>query len=340
MAHSSGVKTLIIGPAWVGDMVMAHSLVQCLATQHAHLQLHMAAPPATAPVAQRMAEVDVVHVLDFPHGEFGWAKRRAVGGQFRSEHFDQAFVLPNSWKSALVPWFAGIPKRTGWHGEARFGLLNDRRKLDKTAYPLMIERFMALADPHGGLPAKPYPLPELQPDDANLEKLLDQHNLATEHVAVLCPGAEFGAAKKWPVQHYATVAQQLLSQGWQVWLMGSPNDAADCDAIAALNNGETGLINLAGKTSLLDAIDLLSVADQVICNDSGLMHVACALGRPTIGVFGSTSPGFTPPLGPRAIVVERKLDCRPCFQRTCPLGHMDCLTKLAPAQVLEQVSIR
>jgi len=339
MANPSGVKALIVAPAWVGDMVMAHTLVQCLAQCHTHLELHVAAPPATAALATRMTEVEHVHIADFPHGEFGWSKRRATGKRFRAIGFDEAYVLPNSWKSALTPFFAGIPRRVGWRGEARYGLLNDRRRLDENLYPLMIERFMALADPAGALPPKPYPLPKLQADADNLERTLSELGLGEagrENVAVLCPGAEFGAAKKWPAEHYAAVANALLQADWQVWLMGSPNDAQDCQAIAM---AATGARNLAGRTSLLDALDLMSVARQVVCNDSGLMHIACALDRPTVGIFGSTSAQFTPPLGELAVVVERNLDCRPCFQRTCPLGHLDCLRGLAPQQVIERLGV-
>ncbi len=328
------MKALIIAPAWVGDMVMAHTLVQCLAARHDQLELHVVAPPATAPLASRMSEVQAVYTANFPHGEFGWSKRRQLGAQLAGHQFDVAYVLPNSWKSALVPWFAGVPRRVGWQGEARFVLLNDRRKLDKSAYPLMIERFMALADEAGRLPATPYPLPTLQVDAANQARCLEKFGLHTGQVTALCPGAEFGAAKKWPAQHYAAVARELLKRGGQVWLMGSPNDADDAEQIAGL---APGCVNLAGRTQLLEAVDLLSLCDQVVCNDSGLMHIACALGRPTVGVFGSTSPGFTPPLGDAAKVVALELACRPCFQRTCPLGHLDCLRTLKPELVLDQL---
>jgi heptosyltransferase-2 len=223
----------------------------------------------------------------------------------------------------------------GWQGEARHVLLNDRRKLDAAKYPLMIERFMALADDQGQLPAKPYPVPQLQTDQDNLTRCLLALGLTDENVTALCPGAEFGAAKKWPAEHYAAVARSILQRGGQVWLMGSPNDALDCEAIEQL---APGCVNLAGRTKLVDALDLLSVCRQVVCNDSGLMHVACALGRPTVGVFGSTSPDFTPPLGEAAQVVQLDLDCRPCFQRTCPLGHLDCLRKLEPQLVLDRLS--
>ena len=315
---------------------MAHTLVQCLAAQFEDLDLHVAAPPATAPLAERMAEVGTVYTMDFPHGEFGFFKRRRMGRQLAAERFDTAYVLSNTWKSALLPFFARIPRRVGWQGEARFILLNDRRRLDRQQYPLMIERFMALADDDGRLPDKPYPLPKLQVDAENLNRCLQDFELDADNVTALCPGAEFGAAKKWPAAHYAVVARTLLERGGQVWLMGSPNDVQDCEDIA---RQAPGCVNLAGRTRLIDALDLLSVCRQVVCNDSGLMHVACALERLTIGIFGSTSPAFTPPLGEHARVVQVELECRPCFQRTCPLQHLDCLRTLQPQMVLDRLSV-
>lgn len=330
------MKALIIAPAWVGDMVMAHTLVQRLSALHTQIELHVAAPGATAPLAARMAEISAVHTMDFDHGELGLAKRRKLGRSLRSQGYAVAYVLPNSWKSALVPFFAGISRRVGWRGEARYVLLNDCRKLDQMAYPLMIERCMALAEPNGALPDKPYPQPVLQTDPNNLARCLSALDLSPERVTVMCPGAEFGAAKKWPAEHYAEVATAVMSAGGQVWLMGSPKDVADC---VAISEAAPGVENLAGRTTLLDALDLMSVAQQVVCNDSGLMHIACALNKPTLGIFGSTSPAFTPPLCDTAVVVEQTLGCRPCFQRTCPLGHMDCLVKLMPQQVIGQLSL-
>jgi heptosyltransferase-2 len=330
------VKALVIAPAWVGDMVMAHTLVQRLSVLQPGVELHVAAPRATATLAARMAEVSQVHTLDFDHGELGLVKRRALGHSLRSYGYAVAYVLPNSWKSALVPFFAGISRRVGWQGEARYVLLNDRRKLDQARYPLMIERCMALAEINGALPDKPYPRPVLQTDADNLARCLSTLGLTPERATVMCPGAEFGAAKKWPAEHYAEVARAVMSAGRQVWLMGSPKEIEDC---AAIEEAAPGVQNLAGRTTLLDALDLMSVAEQVVCNDSGLMHMACALNKPTVGIFGSTSPEFTPPLCDSAVVVEHTLACRPCFQRTCPLGHMDCLVKLMPQQVIGQLGL-
>jgi len=334
MALAGGVKALVIAPAWVGDMVMAHSLLQLLAAQHNSLQLHVLAPPATAALATRMREVHEVHTLEIRHGELRLRQRQQVAARLSQIGFQKAYVLPNSWKSALIPYLAGVPERIGWRGEARFILLNRQKMLNKHQYPLMIERFMALASDAWKLPDKPYPLPRLLADDENLARILQAFALTPDNVTILCPGAEFGEAKKWPAEHYAEVARRLLQSGRQVWLLGSPKDVDDCAAIARL---APGVENLAGHTSLVDAIDLLSVAQQVICNDSGLMHVACALDKPTVGIFGSTSAQFTPPLGDKAQVVERQLDCRPCFQRTCPLGHLDCLRQLMPDQIMQHV---
>ncbi len=333
MAHAGVEKTLIVGPAWVGDMVMSHTLVQLIARTAPDGEIHMVAPPATAPIAERMAEVDQVHRVEFAHGEFGWSARRSAGKSLRLEGFTRAYVLPNSWKSALLVWFAGIPQRIGWHGEARYGLLNDRRILDKDRYGLMIERFMALADADGKLPDKPYPEPRLEADLSRVETLRKTLSLAEAGIA-LCPGAEFGPAKKWPAEHFAQVAQALCDSGHEVWLMGSPNDAEDAAKIEGL---VPDVRNLTGRTSLTDAVDILSRATAAVCNDSGLMHVACALGVRTVGIFGSTSPEFTPPLGDKATVIATDIECRPCFERVCPLGHLRCLRDIHPDQVTERL---
>ncbi len=329
------MKVLIVAPAWVGDMVMAHTLVQVLHAD-ADPTIAMLAPPATAPLAERMPGVADVVVLDVSHGELGLGKRRAMGLKLRSGAFDVAYVLPNSFKSALVPFWARIPQRIGWQGEARLGVLNLRRRLDRERYPLMIERFMALGREPEAAMLSPYPQPRLTADPANRDTVVERLSLNLDMpVTVLCPGAEYGEAKRWPERHFATVANYVASTGHPVWLVGSPNDQPVCANIAAL---APAAINLAGRTSLLDAVDLLSLATQVVCNDSGLMHVACALDRPVVVVYGSTSPAFTPPLSGAATVLHEDLDCRPCFQRECPLGHLNCLNQLDPSRVIEALN--
>jgi len=237
-----------------------------------------------------------------------------------------------------VPFFAGIPKRTGWKGEMRYGLLNDVRNLDKQRLPLMIERFMALAyEPDAALP-KPYPQPRLVIDNASREAALAKFGLSLDRpVLALCPGAEFGEAKRWPAEHYAKVAELKIRAGWQVWLFGSKNDHPGCEEIRArlIPGLREESVNLAGETSLAEAIDLLSCAGAVVSNDSGLMHVAAALNRPLVAVYGSTSPQFTPPLADQVEIVRLGLECSPCFERTCRFGHYDCLRELKPRPVIE-----
>lgn len=329
------MNILIIGPSWVGDMVMAQTLFVCLKRQHPDCQIDVLAPEWSRPLLERMPEVR--EALSFPlgHGAFELATRRRIGQQLRGR-YDQAILLPNSLKSALVPYFAGIPKRTGWRGEMRFGLLNDIRTLDKARYPLMIERFMALAYASGTELPKPYPEPRLVIDPASRDAALEHFGLSLDRpVLALCPGAEFGEAKRWPAEHYAAVADARLRQGWQVWLFGSQKDAPGGEEIRewVTPGFEDDVYNLAGRTSLAEAIDLLSCASAVISNDSGLMHVAAALDRPLVAVYGSTSPGFTPPLASQVEVVRLGLECSPCFDRTCRFGHYDCLRLLQPSLV-------
>ena len=331
------MNILIIGPSWVGDMVMAQTLFVCLKRQHPDCQIDVLAPEWSRPLLERMPEVR--EALSFPlgHGAFELATRRRIGQQLRGR-YDQAILLPNSLKSALVPYFAGIPKRTGWRGEMRFGLLNDIRTLDKARYPLMIERFMALAHAPGAELPKPYPEPRLAIDPASRDAALERFGLSLDRpVLALCPGAEFGEAKRWPAEHYAAVADARLRQGWQVWLFGSQKDAPGGEEIRewVTPGFEEDVCNLAGRTSLAEAIDLLSCASAVVSNDSGLMHVAAALDRPLVAVYGSTSPGFTPPLASQVEVVRLGLECSPCFDRTCRFGHYDCLRLLQPSLVQE-----
>ena len=322
-ARSQRGKVLVVAPAWVGDMVMAHTLVPGLVEQGASVEF--LAPAATASLATRMPGVAAVHRIDTRHGQLGLAARKGAAKALKPLGFKQAIVLPNSFKSALTPALAGIPRRSGFLGEWRLGVLNDRRVLDKERLPRMVDRFAALAD------VAPAP-PRLQADAQAQRRLLAQHGLASRRpVVALCPGADYGSAKRWPVEHFRELARRCADAGAQVWVLGGTKDAPAAAAIAA-----DGLAaDLTGRTSLPDAVDLLAAASAVVSNDSGLMHVAAALNVPLVALYGSTSPGFTPPLSPRAAVVERTLDCRPCFQRDCPLGHLACLRNISAAHVFD-----
>jgi heptosyltransferase-2 len=278
-----------------------------------------------------MPEVRRTIAFPFGHGELRLGERRSFARGLPG--YDRAVVLPNSLKSALVPWFAGIPVRTGWRGEMRFGLLNDLRKLDEAALPLIVERFAALAQPAGEPLQRPVPEPRLAIDPARREAAVAKFGLAgSAPVLALAPGAEYGPAKRWPARHFAEVARLHAARGYRTWLFGSDKDRPVTAEVARLAGVE--VTDLAGRTGLDEAIDLLSLAGRVVTNDSGLMHVAAALDRPMAAVFGSSSPGYTPPLSARARVISLRLSCSPCFKRECPLGHTNCLERLDPAQVL------
>lgn len=331
-------KILIVAPSWVGDMVMAQPLFMRLHQLHPGLLLDVLAPAWTLPLLARMAEVHEAIANPFGHGEFNLAARYRLGKALRQRQYDQAIVLPNSWKSALVPFFAGIAKRTGYRGEMRRGLLNDVRKLDKDKLPLMVERFVALADsPDSPLP-NPIPQPKLNTDEQTRRSTLSKLGLNLEpRIAALCVGAEYGPAKRWPAAHFAELGKLLHEQGFQVWLVGSAKDGESGAEAARLSTGTC--LDLCGKTSLNEAVDLLASASVIVSNDSGLMHVAAALDKPLVALYGSSSSGFTPPLSHKAHILSLNLSCSPCFKRECPLGHLDCLMKLTPQRVWEQIGI-
>ncbi|MDD4928192.1 MAG: lipopolysaccharide heptosyltransferase II [Gallionella sp.] len=329
-------KILVTGPSWVGDCMLMQPMLMRIKQRYPDCLIDILAPAWTAGLLDALPEVHQVIVNPFPHGELNIMGRYQLGVQLRAAQYDQAIVLPNSLKSALVPFFARIPLRTGFVGEMRYGLLNDARKLDKTILPLMVERFAQLAEARGASIPRPLSNPRLTVPAGKLEASLQKLGLTlNQPVAIFCPGAEYGPAKRWPVAYFAQTAQRLHDTGYQVWLMGSAKDREVAEKIVALGNPATR--NLCGSTDLTDAIALLSCADLVISNDSGLMHLAAALDRPMLALFGSSSPQFTPPLSAHATVVKLDIECSPCFKRVCPLGHFNCMNQLTPDRVWEKI---
>jgi len=249
-------KILIIAPAWVGDIVMAHSLFQLLKAKQ-NTKLHILAPKSTLALTQHMPEIEKVFEIPCKHGEFGFAKRRRLGKSLQNEHYDQAILLSNTLKAALIPFFAKIPIRTGWKGEQRYILLNDLRNLDKGKYPLMVQRFVALAFPKDAPPPQACPKPKLSVDLIQFETCKEKFHLnLVKPILALCPGAAFGPAKRWPPRYFAEVAKQKLEQGYQVWILGGPGDKELANAIG---HYVSGCINFVGKTSLNEAVVLLSL---------------------------------------------------------------------------------
>jgi heptosyltransferase II len=329
-------KILIIGPSWVGDTVLAQPLFIRLHQNIPDLQLDVFALPYLAPLLARIPEVSEVIPNPFHHGQLKLRERRRLGRSLMQRHYDQAIVLPNSLKSALVPFFAHIPKRTGYIGEMRWLLLNDARKLDKKRVPLMVERFCSLADEANTALPQEIPAATLNAAPEKAQQTLHQLGLEVNTpVAILCPGAEYGPAKRWPAHYFAALASRLAQEGYVTWIIGSAKDAVLGQEI---RKHHPDSVDLCGKTTLDQAIDLISLAAIVVSNDSGLMHVAAALGRPLIAIYGSSSPGFTPPLSPKAQVVKLDLECSPCFKRTCPLGHFKCMMALTPELVFAKIN--
>ena len=321
-------RSLIVAPQWIGDAVMSEPLLARLAARGERLSV--AALPWVAPVYRAMPQVSEVIELPFKHGRLDWTARRRIGAALRGR-FDAAYVLPNSLKSALIPWLAGIPKRIGYAGESRFVLLNQRLP-NPVGRPPMVAFYRALA----GEPQPNGERPLLQFSMSVLDRATGAAGVAAGAYWAFAPGAEYGPAKCWPAEHYAALARSLHDRhGQPVLLLGSGKEAALCEQIAAAAPGPCRV--LAGQTALIDAMALIAAARGVVSNDSGLMHVAAAFGVPQVAVFGSTSPEHTPPLNPRAKVLwlkeELQLDCAPCFDRVCRFGHTRCLTGISAQRV-------
>lgn len=394
-------KILIVAPSWVGDLVMAESLLEVLHNrycQHAlqaqiepqteqqakqtiqstqnnqqqntnSLQIDVLASPYLLAILTRFPYVNKVIPLPFKHGEFNIKQRYLLAKKLQHENYTQAIILPNSWKSALIPFLAKIPIRTGWRGEMRYLLLNDVRVLHKQKIPLMVERFVALGfdDKKNNcnlsqntfkksdllnqeivkkslqdLLSTQFPLPKLQITFAQVTATINKFELINQYqynkqqlILALCIGAEYGQAKRWPTEYFAQIAQQQLAKGWQVWLFGSVKDSVLAEEIQQLT--QNACVDFTGKTTLDEAVDLLSLTSLAISNDSGLMHIVSALNIPLLAIYGSSTPKFTPPLSSTAKILQLNLPCCPCFERQCPLKHFKCMLDLTPDKVINEL---
>jgi heptosyltransferase-2 len=315
-------RLLVVAPNWIGDALMCQPLLARLRDKRPQARIDVLAASWVAPVLRRMPEVAGVIETPFEHGRLRLRERWRLGRTLRALGYDQAIVLPNTWKSALVPFLADIPLRSGYVGESRYALLNLLYRKRPGREPMALH-YARLAERPGAEIALPLPEPRLAVDAQSAQRTRERFGLAGRY-AVLCPGAEYGPAKRWP--HFAALAARMELP---VVLLGTAKEHEQCAAIAGRN--------LAGETTLDEAIELLAGAALVVSNDSGLMHVAAALERPLLALFGSSSPRHTPPLSPKARVLWLGLECSPCYARECPLGHFRCMKELSVELVVEKL---
>lgn len=332
------MKILIVGPSWVGDAVMSQTLLKLLKEKRKSCSIDVLAPSWALPIFKRMKEVNTVIEMPFTHGDIKINERRKFASEIKKNNYDQAIILPNSFKSALIPFFADIDIRTGWRGEMRYFLINDLRKLNVEAYPKMIDRFCALGiDPDEEL--FQINLPYLQTNSQNISKLLFQYSINKENkILAICPGAEFGPAKRWPTNFFSKIAQHYLDKDWIVLSLGSEKDALISKEIKEnLQGNIDNFIDTTGKTKLEDAVDLLSASSLVLTNDSGLMHIASAVEVPLLALFGPTSPEFTPPLGEKSVFIRKISGYLKDRIGDLPDGHHSSMILIKPDEVISKL---
>jgi heptosyltransferase-2 len=333
------VKILIIAPNWIGDAVMTEPLISQLKKNNPNSQIDVLATPWVASIMKAIPAVDQIITADFQHGALQWNERKALAKQLANSAYTHAYVLPNSFKSALIPWLAKIPRRIGYQGEMRWGLINQALKNPSRSHrPPMSSHYFALS----GQTSSEVPQPHLSLPEAMIDQSQQtlQNIQAHQELYVLCPGAEYGPAKQWPIEHFGNLAKQLIQtkQNSLVLILGSKKEFSIGSDIANISNHPDRVINWCGQTSLEDAMAAISNATAVISNDSGLMHIAAAFRRPQVAIFGSSDPRHTPPLSKLASIHWLHLECSPCFKRTCPLGHLKCLVDIEVKDVLNSVN--
>ncbi|HJU98979.1 MAG TPA: lipopolysaccharide heptosyltransferase II [Burkholderiaceae bacterium] len=343
MSTAAPTRTLVISPNWIGDAVMAQPLLQRLRAAHPERPIDVLAPPSVSPVWRQMAEVDEVLETPFRHGALQLRERWKYARALRRRGYVDAYVLPNTLKYALIPWLAGIARRVGYKGESRYGLINVMHHDELPPRP-MVAFYAALAEAPQTVQGPGWraalPRPALRASAEQIAAACARAGLdPARPLLAFAPGAEFGGAKRWPAEHFAALAEAVLAAHPQarIALLGSPKDREVCDAVRTAAGGNDAIVNLAGATSLAEAVALIAHAAAVVANDSGLLHIASALNRPVLALYGPTDPDHAPPFSDLAASLSLRLDCAPCRQRECPLGHQDCMRKLVPAMAWQKL---
>jgi len=338
---SAGARTLVISPNWIGDVVMAQPLLHLLKQAHPERAIDVLAPPQVVPVWRRIQEADDILVTPFRHRALQLGERFKYARLLSRRGYSDAYVLPNTLKYALIPWLARIPRRVGYKGEMRYGMVNVMHH-DEKPRRSMVPFYAALAhEPELGL-HRQVGRPSLVVGGEEAEQVAQRFGLTLARPLVaFAPGAEYGVAKRWPPAYYGALVGEVLRMlpDAQVALLGSPNDRATCAQVQEhAGPGAAAVRNLAGQTSLDEAIALLVKVDALVSNDSGLLHIASALNRPVVGLYGSTDPDYAPPLSEVARTVSLRLACSPCRKRECPLGHHDCMNKMDVERVWSELA--
>jgi heptosyltransferase-2 len=335
-------RILIIAPNWIGDAVMSQPLLAAIKASYPNAAIDVLATPWVAPVYRACSEVTELIEADLRHGQLQWGLRRALAAQIKKRNYASCYVLPNSLKSALIPWLANIPVRIGYQGELRRFLLTETKaNAPKTQRIPMVEHYANLCAPSNNLDAAIRP-PKLNPSASALEAAntrLQAAGIQTGALVVLCPGAEYGPSKRWPASHFAELAKSILraKPTAGIVLMGSPSDSAIGDAIISAATPNSHIFNWCGSTSLDEAIAIIGMCSKMVSNDSGLMHIGAALEVPQVAIFGSSDPNHTPPNSSKAKIISLHLPCSPCHQRECPLGHFNCLNQISAEQVFTAI---
>ncbi|MFK3740071.1 lipopolysaccharide heptosyltransferase II [Massilia sp. TN1-12] len=336
----NGPRTLVISPNWIGDAVMAQPLLRMLKQQHPERPIDVLAPPQVVPVWRRIQEADDILVTPFRHRALQLGERFKYARLLKERNYSDAYVLPNTLKYALIPWLARIPRRVGYKGEMRYGMVNVMHH-DDVPRRSMVPFYSALArEPELPSPRPVRPILIVGGEESNDVRARLGLDL-DRPLVVFAPGAEFGIAKRWPPAHYGALAERVAHKvpGVQIALLGSPNDRETCDQVQeCAGQAAPAVVNLAGQTSLDDAIALIAQAGAVVSNDSGLLHIASALNRPVVALYGSTDPDYAPPLSDLSRTVSLRLECSPCRKRECPLGHHDCMNKMSVDRVWRELA--
>ena len=331
-------RILVIAPNWIGDAVMSQPLLAAIKAFYPNAAIDVLATPWVAPIYRACSEVAQLIEADLRHGQLQWSLRRALAAQIKQRGYATCYVLPNSFKSALIPWLAAIPVRIGYQGELRRFLLTETKaNSPKTQRIPMVDHYTNLCASSNNSDAAIH-LPKLSPTANALEAArtrLQAVGIQTDAFVVLCPGAEYGPSKRWPAAHFAALAQSILKvkTSASVVLLGSPSDRAIGEEIVSSTTSDGRIFNWCGSTSLDEAIAIIGMCSNLVSNDSGLMHIGAALEVPQIAIFGSSDPNHTPPNSAKATIISLHLPCSPCHQRECPLGHLNCLNQISPERV-------